>query len=250
MKKAEEQSTEPKPVAYTPEGEPLYTHPPTNSPVESGENPQVVYLSRAIEPHQQDISPEVKRKHEESIRRYPHLNLSEGEFVISAIKRHPIGVLSIWVIVILAVLMVIAIPAILVSSGMVPFQFTAGTAINGSLVLILVIVLLILAGVVATAVYEANRFYLTNESVTQYIQTSLFSRKDQTISLANIEDASYRQKGIIQTVFNYGTIRLSTEGEETTYRFMFVADPERQVKLLNDAVEAFKNFRPVDPDEN
>lgn len=250
MKKAEEQSTEPKPVAYTPEGEPLYTHPPTNSPVESGENPQVVYLSRAIEPHQQDISPEVKRKHEESIRRYPHLNLSEGEFVISAIRRHPIGVLSIWVIVILAVLMVIAIPAILVSSGMVPFQFTAGTAINGSLVLILVIVLLILAGVVATAVYEANRFYLTNESVTQYIQTSLFSRKDQTISLANIEDASYRQKGIVQTVLNYGSIRLSTEGEETTYRFMFVSDPERQIKLLNDAVEAFKNFRPVDPDEN
>ena len=250
MQKAEESPTQPRPVAYTPEGEPLYTHPPASTPTESGENPQVVYLSRAIEPHQQDISPEVKQKHEESIKRFPHLNLSEGEFVISAIKRHPIGVLSIWVIVTLAILMVIAIPAILVSSGMVPFRFTAGTAINGSLVLILVIVLLILAGVVATAVYEANRFYLTNESVTQYIQTSLFSRKDQTISLANIEDASYRQKGIIQTVFNYGTIRLSTEGEETTYRFMFVADPERQVKLLNDAVEAFKNFRPVDPDEN
>lgn len=252
MQETDDNPNEPRPVAYTPEGEPLYTHPPTpaDSQTSPSEDPKVVFLSRAIEPHHQEISADVMRRHEESVRLYPHLNLSEGEFVISAVKRHPIGLLSIWMVVILAIFMVIAIPAILVLAGMVPFRFTAGTAINGTLVLVLVIILLVLAGVVATAVYEANRFYLTNESVIQYIQASLFSRKDQTISLANIEDASYRQRGIIQTIFNYGSIRLSTEGEETTYRFMFVADPERQIKLLNDAVEAFKNFRPVDPDED
>lgn len=97
-------------------------------------------------------------------------------------------------------------------------------------------------------IYDANRFFLTNESVIQHIQSGLFSKKDQTISLNNIEDASYRQHGILQTVLNYGSIRLSTEGEETTYRFYFVANPEEQIRLLNNAVEAFKNFRPVDDD--
>lgn len=40
-------------------------------------------------------------------------------------------------------------------------------------------------------------------------------------------------------------IRLSTEGEETTYRFNYVANPKRQTAILNNAVEAFKNGRPV-----
>ena len=120
---------------------------------------------------------------------------------------------------------------------------------SGGLVLLFAAVLFTLGGIIATVVYQANRFYLTNESVIQHIQTSLFSKKDQTISLANIEDASYRQQGILQTILNYGSIRLSTEGEETTYRFNFVANPKREVDKLNNAVEAFKNFRPVN-DEN
>ena len=107
------------------------------------------------------------------------------------------------------------------------------------------IVLVFLGGVIATMVYESNRFFLTNESVTQHIQISPFSRKEQTISLINIEDASFRQSGIIQTLLNYGTLRLSTQGDETTYRFSFVSDPGHQVAVLNDAVESFKNGRPI-----
>ena len=40
-------------------------------------------------------------------------------------------------------------------------------------------------------------------------------------------------------------MRLSTEGEETTYRFNFVEDPKRQIAIVNNAVESFKNGRPV-----
>lgn len=106
-------------------------------------------------------------------------------------------------------------------------------------------ILFVLGGVVSTIVYQANRFFLTNESVIQNIQTSIFSKKEQTVSLANIEDASFRQKGVIQHIFNYGSIRLSTQGDETTYRFDFVQNPQNQITLLNNAVESFKNGRPV-----
>ena len=94
--------------------------------------------------------------------------------------------------------------------------------------------------------YAQNRFFLTNESVIQEIQLSLFSKREQTVSLGNIEDASFSQKGILQTFFNYGSIRLSTEGDETTYRFQYVANPRHEIAILNNAVEAFKNGRPVD----
>jgi len=38
---------------------------------------------------------------------------------------------------------------------------------------------------------------------------------------------------------------LSTEGDETTYRFSYVASPRTHIDELNNAVEAFKNGRPV-----
>jgi uncharacterized membrane protein YdbT with pleckstrin-like domain len=91
---------------------------------------------------------------------------------------------------------------------------------------------------------------MTNESVIQEIQHSLFSRHEQTVSLGSIEDASFRQSGILQTLLNYGTVRLSTEGEETTYRFSYVTNPRRHVSILNNAIESFKNGRAVDPYED
>lgn len=250
-----------KPVAYDQYGQPLYAHPPTQAQQtetttsqelsdKQGEQPQVVYMTRAVEPHEPEISPEIKAKHDDSIKQYPYLNLSEGEFVISAIRRHPIGLVSIWGVVVAAVLLVFIGFPILLSSGMFfGRSLPPGAVVSGGLVLLFAAVLFVLGGIISTVVYRANRFFLTNESVIQHIQTSLFSKKDQTISLANIEDASYRQVGIVQTLFNYGSIRLSTEGEETTYRFNFVANPKREIDMLNNAVEAFKNFRPVGNDD-
>jgi len=236
-----------KPVAYDQYGRPLYAHPPVTA------EPQVVHMSRAVEPMPQQVSAETKKKHEESLRKYPGLNLSDGEFVISAIKRHPIGIVSIWAVVSVALLIVfVAFPALIANQGVLGngFQLSSGMIASAGFVLLLLSILFILGGIIATVVYNGNRFYLTNESVMQHIQTSLFAKTEQTVSLANIEDASYRQQGIIQTLLGYGSLRLSTEGDETTYRFNFVADPQKQIGLLNDAVEAFKNFRPIDPDEN
>lgn len=262
------------PVAYDADGRPLYHHPPqtgqpapvvgqTMSHVTSrpeiidGENfdprirsqyanePQVVHVAREIDPKPFMISDEVKAKHDESVARYPDLNLSEGEYVILDIKRHPIGMI---IPVAVAVLLIVAIMAFVVTypslaadsiiSGMPSLTTVFGIAL-------LFIGLVALGGAVALWIYLQNQFYLTNESVIQEIQESLVSRHEQTVSLGSIEDASFRQSGIIQTILNYGMIRLSTEGEETTYIFQYVANPRRQIAIINNAIEDFKNGRPV-----
>jgi uncharacterized membrane protein YdbT with pleckstrin-like domain len=112
--------------------------------------------------------------------------------------------------------------------------------------LVMLMIAVVVGGLIAIYVYESNRFFLTNESVIQEIQVSLFSHYEQTVSLANIEDASFSQKGIFQNLLGYGDIRLSTEGDETTYRFQYVANPKEQIAKLNNAIEAFKNGRPVE----
>jgi uncharacterized membrane protein YdbT with pleckstrin-like domain len=229
----------PQPVAYDSEGRPLYAAPPVQT------TPQVVHLSRAVDPVEQPISPEVKKRHDESMRAFPELNLSDGEFIISAVRRHPIGLflpvgVTVFLVAITASLM---INYTLISESMGLIEPPAPGAIF--LVGTLLIFLYIIGGYIAVWVYMNNKFFLTNESVIQEIQTSLFSHHEQTVSLSNIEDASYQQHGIIQSIFNYGSIRLSTEGDETTYRFSYVENPKYQIATLNNAVEAFKNGRPV-----
>jgi uncharacterized membrane protein YdbT with pleckstrin-like domain len=206
--------------------------------------PQMVQVSRPHEPTPPQMTEEVRARHEESKRKYPNLNLSDGEYVISAVKRHPIGLFSIFGFVgLLLVGLISVIPlyaAMQDSSG----SGTPSIAVV-SIIVLLLAALVVIGGYIAVYIYTNNRFFLTNESVIQEIQTSLFSKHEQTVSLGSVEDASYYQHGILQYIFNYGRIRLSTMGEETTYRFNYVANPKREIATLNDAVEAFKNGRPV-----
>jgi hypothetical protein len=189
---------------------------------------------------EQDLRTLVAAKHEESLLHYPEVHLSPDEYVIDMVRRHPIGLLSIWS---LFALLTVAIISLL------PFYASNKQAFEDALLMslpspaammvpaLIIIAIFALGSFIATYVYEGNRFYLTNESVIQHVRTSLFQSREQVINLVNVEDASYDQRGILQHILGYGTLRLSTQGEETTYRFYFVSNPRRVVNAVNDAVE-------------
>lgn len=234
-----------KPVAYDVNGQPLYAHPAVNQ-TETDIQTQAVHLIRPSEPEKQILSDATKLKHRHSKKAYPNLNLSEGEYVISSIRRHPIGLLLPFF---LGFLLIILSLTLLFNFGMViqSLQFT-GATINPSIIILPVILfvgLVILGTYIAYYVYNNNKLYLTNESMIQEIQTSIFSKRERMVSLIDIEDVSYTQNGIAQQIFNYGSIRLSTEGEGTIYRFKFVSNPKKTIAKLSSAVEAFKNGRAI-----
>jgi hypothetical protein len=241
--KKPDQSARPQPVAYTKDGQPLYA-----APVEVPQKPQLVHLARAVEPVDVLVSPEIKQRHDDSMRKYPFLNLSEAEYVIRAVRRHPIGM---FVPVFITALLVIITAVALMNYSLIMEYFGIFNPPSFDAILwlgTLLIFLFLVGGYIAVWVYLNNKFFLTNESVIQEIQTSLFHRFEQTVSLANIEDASFRQEGILQAMLNYGSIRLSTQGDETTYRFDYVTNPKEHIATLNNAVEAFKNGRPFGND--
>lgn len=237
-------SDEPQPVAYDAQGDPLYAAPPTHQ-TNPQTAPQYVHLSRAVEPIDQPLSTDIKTRHGQSLVDYPQLNLSEAEFVLSAVRRHPIGMALPIVIMILFIALIgsliINYPLVMTSLGVMNPPAFDVVLLTGLLLILLAVV----GGYTSTWIFRNNRFILTNESVIQEIQRGLFWHDEQTVSLVNIEDASFSQQGIMQMMFNYGSIRLSTEGEETTYRLSYVADPKQQIATLNNAVEAFKNGRPI-----
>jgi hypothetical protein len=269
----EQQKTQP--AGYDAEGRPLYYQPPAPEEPQQAQsvvttkpegykghnfNPQLraqyanepdfVHATRSFEPVVPAASEELQRKHELSVQRFPYLNLSEGEFVILQIHRHPIG-LFIPVAVTAFVVSILIAFAFLVPDfyGNLQPQTSLSSLLPAEEIIVSILLFLgfisIVFGAIAVWIYQKNQFFLTNESVIQEIQHGLFSRHEQTVSLGSIEDASFKRRGILQYIFNYGTMRLSTEGEETTYRFAFVEDPKAQIATVNNAIESFKNGRPV-----
>lgn len=237
-----------KPVAYDANGQPLYSHPPIIQNQTVNEfHPQAVHIVRSSEPEAQVISDAVRLKHDRSKQMYPGLNLSDGEYVISAVRRHPIGLLTPLVIGIFLTSLAFSV---LFNFDLVVQAFQLNSSKVSVSVFILPIILFIILVIVGTYIfyhiYISNRFFLTNECVIQEIQTGLFTRLEQTVSLSNIEDASFTQIGVVQQIFDYGSIRLSTEGEETTYRFSYVANPKEHIAILNNAIESFRNGRPIE----
>lgn len=178
--------------------------------------------------------------HEESVLGYPELHLSKDEYVIQSVKRHPIGVLSIWLFFALMTVIIFAF---------LPFYSANKASIDSALLItappvedIILPVLAVdglffLGAFIATVVYQRNRFYLTNESVVQHVSKSLFQNQEQIVNLVNVEDVSFEQKGILQQLLGYGTLRLSTQGDETIYRFYFVTNPRAVANAINDSVE-------------
>lgn len=185
---------------------------------------------------------DAEKRHDISKRLYPYLNLSEGEYVIAAVRWHWITIVIPMAIgtFILAGLWVAQTNYDLIAQNL---GFTGGMADQSLFLLptLALTVLVVLGMAAAWYIYDRNRFFVTNESVIQRLQYSIFSRHDQTVDLGSIEDVSANQTGIFAYIFNYGTIRLSTVGNEHTYVQSYAANPQKTANKLKDAVEAYKS---------
>jgi hypothetical protein len=237
MSEKEEPIDYSKPVAYDINGRPLYAHPPITEEKQSNHKTKT-------ESDQSEISDATRLKHMKSLKVFPDLKLSEGDYVISSIRRHPIGLLvpfSIGVMFIALAFVAMFNYDLIVSM----FQITGPMANNATIFwpVMIFTILVLLGEYIVYFVYSNNRFFLTNDSIIQQIQTGIFANSEHIISLGNVEDASYSQNGIIEQLFNYGSIRLSTEGDETTYKFTYVANPKECIITLDSAIENYKNCR-------
>lgn len=237
-----------KPVAYDAQGRPLYAHPPRLiSRLKAELQTHAVRMMRPMVSDPVSNDEDINSKHERSKAMWPNLSLSENEYVIRMIPRHLIGLTGPLALGIF--LITLSFFALFNYDLIVKTLQTQQNTIDPQFIILTVIAficLVVVSTYVVYYIYANNKLFLTNESVIQEIQTGIFSKKEQIVSLVNVEDVSYTQDGIIQQIFDYGSIRLSTEGDETTYTFIYAANPKDHIKVLNNAVESFKNGRKVD----
>lgn len=197
-----------------------------------------------------NLNPElIKLRHEQSQEEFPEINFQEKEFVLQVISRHPIGIFFIWLVSSLtaAILSMFWVVASSVYSQHTVIDRGDLAGYGYSIVVVPLIILIALVfSIILTRVYRANKMIVTTERLVQYISHSLFDFKKQTIDLTWVEDVSYHKQGLVATIFDYGSIRLSTVGDETTYYFILTPEPAKVASELNRIVLAVKNEYPLD----
>ena len=159
-----------------------------------------------------------KIRHERSVKDFPGVSFRDDEYVEYAFSRAKICLWGILiatfvglVMILLAFLFVLLAQEQLDDMGR-RFLFIVLFALLGAAIIICL---------VATKIYNGNRLFITNKRAIQLIMNTIVSSSVNVIDLSSIEDASFRQDTIIQRLFHYGTLRLATVGDETTYTFKY-----------------------------
>lgn len=178
-------------------------------------------------------------RHERSKKDFPFLKLEEGEYVEFAFSRTKMclamisgGVAAGLILILLAFLLTLSAQATLDEMGK-NFIFIILTCLVATAILI---------GVVALIVYRGNKLFITNKHAIQLVMKSPVVTSVNMIDLASIEDASFHQSGLLQKIFRYGTLRLSTVGDETTYTFEFCDITPEQLKAISKLITENKKI--------
>jgi hypothetical protein len=182
-----------------------------------------------------------KIRHERSKKDFPMLTLEDDEYVEYAFKRASVCLMlimagtGIGVIIILLGFLLVLLGQSMIDEMGKKFLFIMLFALFASVIVI---------RIVALKTYRGNRLFITNQRVIQLLMTSLVSSSVNAIDLTGVEDVSFHQDGIMPRIFHYGTLRLATVGDETTYTFKYSDITPEDMKAISKMItDAKKRHR-------
>lgn len=189
----------------------------------------------------------LKVHHARSKKDFPELQLKDDEYVALAVYRSKLGLMAIWGTAALAIILITIVMVLvtistsgqstgLINSNSLPYLY---------LIIIVLFAAIILMASVSTKVYKGNRLYITNKRLIHYEQTSLTAKSVNTIDLVSVEDVSFKQKGLIDQIFQLGSLRMSTVGDETTYTFKYVTKPTDEIETISYLIHVAKTRRKI-----
>ena len=176
------------------------------------------------------------------------ISLEAGERIVLEIKRTKIIPILIFAGACLASILLFAL-YILINAGN-SFVFALDT--NGRAFFLLVIAIVLgtvwIATLISLNVYTTNKLFVTNKRLIQRVANSLFDTAMNVIDLVSVEDISFKQAGLFEHLFEVGTLRMSTIGDETTYIFKYLDTPTDELETITHYVHIEKGEIPADSD--
>lgn len=170
--------------------------------------------------------------------------LHDGEQKLCEIRKHPFGIIMLYLQVGIGVLAAFGLMYFLLPQFFGPDNrdqlngiLLAVTLIGGTITLVILFL--------ASIVYHQSYLIMTNKNVTQVLQQGLFKRQVSELSMANVEDVTAHQRGIFQTLFNFGEMVIETAGEQNNFVFENCPRPNYYGKVLLDARQRYVEADPV-----
>ncbi len=158
------------------------------------------------------------------------VQLQPGEDIKMTIRRHPV---HLWGRIVLIVLVVGLILVLWFNFGMgQPGSF--GTVMN--ILAIGAIVVGLIMAYVYWYRYHNDVWLITSQRLVDSTKTTPFSHNVLTADLLNLQDINIRQRGIAQTIFQYGDVRCQTASASAeTFQFLGVKDPQEVLDQIEKA---------------
>ena len=104
----------------------------------------------------------------------------------------------------------------------------------GVIIFILLVASAVLAIIKAFLVWSRTVFVITDRRIIDIDQKGFFDREVTEASFRKIDEVSYRVKGVVATIFRYGSVRLHMRGSSADIEFLHVSRPARVHDLIND----------------
>jgi Bacterial PH domain len=167
--------------------------------------------------------------------------MQPGERLLCTIKRHPFGLFSMYIST--AFIIIVVLGLALVAPNLV-------SDLSDQAKMMILLGAIVVAGVavlytyIGTIIYNANRWIVTSDSITQVTRVSLFSKETSQLSLANLEDVTVDQNGLLQSMFGFGTLRAESAGARGKFYFAFCPNPNAYARKVIEAHEAYIANKP------
>lgn len=171
------------------------------------------------------------------------MNPEQNQQFQVTLRRHPFGIVALYLQAVFGIgigigLLMFLIPSLLTDDAKTQAMHYL------SIFSIVAIILTALFLLLATTIYQQNRWIITNDSVTQILQMGLFKRQTSELSMANIEDVTAEQNGLLAELFGFGTLKAETAGERSNFHFLYCPRPNYYAKII---LEARENYIQGDP---
>lgn len=163
--------------------------------------------------------------------------LEPNERPLAVVRRHVIGIIGLYLGVLAGAAAIIAFFTLVTPDLFDNLSNQSWRFLLAGIILALAILILFLF--VATYVYRQSRLMITDRNLVQIWQKSLFIRKVSRLSIATVEDVSADQRGILATIFNYGTLLVQTAGKLENFEFKTSPDPNRFAGQIIAARQAY-----------
>lgn len=163
--------------------------------------------------------------------------LVAGEHVVVIVRKHIIGLIFIYLEVLLGIIAVFSILFIAAPDIIENLDKQSNRLLVALVVLGVAILFLFLFA--ATYVYRQSRLLVTDKNLIQINQKSLFIRTVSRLSMSNVEDVSADMRGILPTIFNYGTLHIQTAGERPNFDFKYCPTPNKYADQVLEARQAY-----------